>query len=120
MIKSKTCKRRIRRLKCKHIRNKSKSWTILHTNIRGFDSKVDSLKAIIGHVDPNVVTINETMFKNDRKLELEGFQSFTSNRDCKDGGGVATCIKLSESKGTLQTFEGKDDLELIITSLKTP
>ena len=123
VIKSKTCKRRIRRLKCKHIRNKSKSWTILHTNIRGFDSKVDSLKAIIGHVDPNVVTINETMFKNDRKLELEGFQSFTSSRDCKDGGGVATCIKLSESKGTLQTFEGKDDLELIITrhsQFKTP
>ena len=101
----KTCKRRIRRLKCKNFRNKSKTWTILHTNIRGYDSKVDSLEAIIGHVDPNVITINETMFKNNRELKMAGFESFTLNRDCKEGGGVATCVKSGDIDETLMIFE---------------
>ena len=75
---------------------------------------MDSIKAIISHVDSDVITLNETMLKDDRKLVLTGFERFTLNRNGKDGGGVANCVRRKELEETLKTFEGKDDLELII------
>ena len=43
-------------------------WSLIHTNIRGYDSKALSLHAIVDKAD--VVTINETFLKNDRKLNI--------------------------------------------------
>ena len=60
----------------------------MHSNIRGYDSKVSSLNNILGRIKPSVLTINETLLKNQRKVSLPGFLCFSLNRDCMDGGGI--------------------------------
>ena len=117
MVKSKTSKRRIRRLRNKYFKNKNKNnnWTILHNNIRGFDSKVESLRGIIGYVKPSVITLNETMLINDRKLNLDGYKCFEANRNCRSGGGVATCVSEADRCYTLKVGGEKSDLEMVIT-----
>ena len=88
-------------------------WVLLHSNIRGYDSKALSLHAIANNAD--VVTINETYLKNNRTLNMPGFTCFNRNRQGVNGGGIATCVKKKDSMHTLKVFEGKDDDEVVIT-----
>lgn len=48
----------------------SNSWVLYHNNLRGFESKKDSLTAVLNQVKPNVVTINETHLTGNKKPEL--------------------------------------------------
>ena len=48
----------------------------------------------------DVVTINETLLKNNRILKIPGFTCFNKNRQGTNGGGIATCVK---KKDTLNT-----------------
>ena len=52
--------------------------SIMHSNIRGVDSKRLSLKLISDKAD--VLTLNETFLKNNRKLQLPGFNCYNRNR----------------------------------------
>ena len=74
-----------------------------------------SLNDILGKVKPSVVTLNETFLKNKRKLNIKGYSFFNLNRDCEDGGGVATGVLNSDKISVLKVFEGKNDLEIIVT-----
>ena len=87
----------------------------MHTNIRGFNSKADSLKSICKAKDVDVVTINETQLRGKKKIFIPGFKSYCKNRQNHDGGGIATCVKDIHSKDTLRIFEGNDENEIIIT-----
>ena len=55
------------------------SFKILQTNIRGFQSKKLSLQAIVESKDADIVIINETHLKGNKKTSLPGFTSFLSN-----------------------------------------
>ena len=63
----------------------------------------------------DVVTINETLLKNNRTLKIPGFTCFNKNRQGTNGGGIATWVKKKDTINTLKVFEGKDDEEEIIT-----
>ena len=118
MVKgSKSGIRRRRRLrqKCRRSFDFCDKWTILHTNIRGYDSKAVSLHAILNQVKPSVVTINETYLKNNRKLTIPGFTTYNRNRQCVNGGGIATCVQSKDAMHTLKVFEGEKDNEMLIT-----
>ena len=118
MVKrSRTVLRRRRRLKAKEQCGFSKcdSWKILHTNIRGFVSKEFSLHTILQKIQPNIVTINETLLKSNKKLNIPGYSCFNRNRQCINGGGIATCVKSNEALHTLKAFEGTHDNEILIT-----
>ena len=114
MVDTKSRRRRRRRLNLKH-RNKDNEWKIIHTNIRGIDSKLISLGSILSLVKPSVLTINETMLKGNRKLSLQGFHCFPANRACVDGGGVATCVEVKDRQHTLKVHEGVEGQEFLIT-----
>ena len=51
-----------------------------------------SLQAILEAVRPNVVTLNETHYKNNKKINIEGYVAYNKNRQNINGGGVATAI----------------------------
>ena len=78
-------------------------WSLIHTNICGYDSKALSLHAIMDKAD--VVTINEPFLKNDRKLNIPGFTCYNRNRQGVNGGGIATCVKNKDKMHTLKVFE---------------
>ena len=88
-------------------------WSLIHTNIRGYDSKALSLHAIVDNAD--VVTINETFLKNERKLNIPGFTCYNRNRQGVNGGGIATCVKNEDKMNTLKVFEGVNKYEVLIT-----
>ena len=83
--------------------------------MRGFNSKADSLKAICNSMNVDLLTINETQLRGNKKVVIPGFKSYCRNRVNTDGGGIATCVKDVLVKETLQIFEGNDDNEIIIT-----
>ena len=92
---------------------KCDNWCILQTNIRGYSLKAYSLQSVVNNVD--VVTINETHLKNERKLELPGFTCYNMNRKGVNGGGIATCMKDKDAMNTLKVFERLNDDEVLIT-----
>ena len=91
------------------------SFTILHTNIRGFSSKTESLNAIVQLKNPDILTINETKLKGNKKPEVGGYKSFTRNRKSCDGGGIATLVSNSIALHTLKSHEGEGKNEFIVT-----
>ena len=90
-------------------------WKIYHCNLRGFDSKSSSLKSILETVRPNIVTLNETHYKNNKKLNIEGYVTFNRNRQNVNGGGVATSVSQEDSNHTLKVKDGPENDEYIIT-----
>ena len=54
-----------RRLSSKTVLNCDK-WSIMHTKIRGYDSKVLSLQTMVAMAD--ILTINETFLKNKSEI----------------------------------------------------
>ena len=91
--------RRKRRLRLKNGRNLChvNNWNIFHSNLRGFSSKETSVKTIIETLRPNLITFNETLFKNNKKLRLPGYKCYNRNRQDTGGGGIATCIDSKEA-----------------------
>ena len=90
-------------------------WSILHSNIRGWNSKKLSFQSILKGVNPNLVTLNEVAFRKDKKLNVPGFLSYNKNRQKESMGGVATCIKNDEKAFALKIDEGEGKDEFIIT-----
>ena len=85
------------------------TWKIFNSNIRGYDSKAISLKGIINNIKANVVTLNETNLKGNRKLKIDGFTSYTSHRQKAHMGGIATSIDNKDAPNSLKVNEGADD-----------
>ena len=90
-------------------------FTLMHSNIRGFDSKVVSLNSILGVIKPDVLTINETFLKNNRNIKIPGYECFNLNRNDIDGGGVATCVSNKDKSNTLNIFKGDIKTEILVT-----
>ena len=47
--------------------DENKSFSILHNNIRGFNSKRVSFESIINKIKPDVITLNEVGLKGKKK-----------------------------------------------------
>ena len=68
-----------------------KTWSILHTNCRGFTSKKIWIKKIIHQIKPNAITMNEVGLKKNKKVAICGYDCYTRNRKNNENkGGVAT------------------------------
>ena len=98
--------------------NVKSEFKILHTNIRGFASKKESLINVIDKVRPNCITINETGLRGQNKVKIPGYFSFSKNRIEKCMGGVATAVTNETKEMTVKVKEGSDDDEYIITRLE--
>ena len=93
----------------------SDTWTIYHSNIRGYGSKCVSLTNIVSSIQPSVILLNETHFRNQKKMRIQGFNSFTRNRQNKYMGGISTSVTNKDAKDTLKVAEGANDDEFLIT-----
>ena len=87
------------------------------SNIRGYDSKVLSFHNIIANAKPkpNVIVLNETHFKGERKMHIPGYVSYNRNRVNKYMGGIATAIDNKEAAHALKVKEGEHDDEFLTT-----
>ena len=92
----------------------SEKFSIYLTNIQSSKSKMLSLQSIVDSLDVDLCTINETNLKKNDKFSLEGFKSFTRNRQNAHMGGIATCIKNKYSNDTLKVSQGEKE-EYIVT-----
>ena len=117
MVKvSKSARRRKRRRRQKHsYKSVCTDWKLLHSNIRGIQSKVVSFENIIQAVKPSVITVNETKLKGNKRVCLKGYKCYPANRVDKLGGGIATYIEQNENKSALEVFKGDKGLEMLIT-----
>ena len=100
--------------KCSKYVNSKDKLSILHTNCQAVKNKISSLQAIVNSLNVDLVTVNETHLKGNDKLKLEGYTSFTRNRQNAEKGGIATSIVDKHAVNVLKVTEGKDD-EYIIT-----
>ena len=73
---------------------------ILHTNMDGYISKRESLSIIVKKMLPDIISINETALKGNRKVNMSGYIAHCRNRE-NNKGGVATLINESFKSYTL-------------------
>ena len=96
--------------------NNDNKFSIFHQNIRGFNSKKDSLNAIIGTLKPSVLTLNETCLRKKQSPIISNYKPFFRNR--KNGkimGGVATLVRNEDKDSVVQIKEGSENDEYLIT-----
>ena len=61
------------------------------------------------------MTLNETQYHGDKKIQLVGYESYCRNRTNKGGGGIATAVNEAEAVYALKVHEGVGDDEIVIT-----
>ena len=95
-----------------NIDNKCK---LYHLNIRGFNSKKNSLEKIFSTLSPKIVTLNETALRFKQKPTLQNFVAFNRNRSTQIMGGVATLVSENDKDHFVKLSEGENDDEYLIT-----
>ena len=65
---------------------------LMNVNIRGTNSKTDSLKSAIMTYKPEIVCLQETMLDPLRAPKIEGYKWIIKQRQNKQGGGIAIMI----------------------------
>ena len=89
-------------------------FSVMHSNVQSINGRLESLQAIVDSLKVDIVTVNETNLKGNKKFTLEGFKTFNRNRKEGNMGGIATAIREKHSTDTLKVTEGKTE-EYIIT-----
>ena len=87
---------------------------ILHKNIRGLRSKKESLNNVINVVDPNMILLNEHGITKKNKVNIDGYITFSKNRNNKIMGGVSISTKKTEAQHVVKVKEGENDDEFIL------
>ena len=90
-------------------------WNIMLSNIRGFNSKELSLNEIVRKKPVDMLVLNETLMKKNKKPKLQGFKCFPMNRIKSSGGGVASYIRNKDASNALKMTEGTNENEFIVT-----
>ena len=88
---------------------------VIHSNIRGLNSKVLSLQSIMKVKDADIVTVNETQLVGEKKVEIPGYKCHKRNRTGVGGGGIATYVRTDLVQDTLEVFKGVDNDEVLLT-----
>ena len=119
--------RRRRRKRRKRRRKKAEKLSIVLSNCKGFSSKMESIKRdIIENRSPDVLLLNETLLRGERKIKMKNYISFCKNRSTEKakgrkegggGGGVATLVADHLKAGLTKVGEGKEGDEYLITRL---
>ena len=94
-----------------NLRNIDNKCKLYHLNIRGFNSKKNSLEKILNTVSPKIVTLNETALRFKQKPSLQNFVAFNRNRSTQIMGGVATLVSDDDKDSFVKLSEGENDDE---------
>ena len=91
---------------------------ILHSNIRGFISKQESLTEILENVNPDICNLNETNLRGNRKIKLKNYVSFSKNREIKKMGGVSTSFQNYLRQYVVKVSDNAEVDEYLVTRLE--
>ena len=86
----------------------------IQSNCDGYLSKTESITEIINNESPDVMLLNDTALKGNRKINIPNHFSFTKNR-VKAKGGVATVVANYLKPNTVKVSEGQEHDEYIIS-----
>ena len=89
--------------------------SLYHLNVRGLNSKKNSLCEILKTLSPKIVTLNETALRFKAQPKLKNFSSFNRNGKVKTTGGVATLVDDKDKHSFVKVSEGENEDEFIIT-----
>lgn len=69
--------------------------TILQWNMNGFNKKYEEITLLIQDLNPDIICIQETNFKNDNITNLANYDGYNKNRldSARASGGVAIYVK---------------------------
>ena len=109
-------RRKLRRGGRRSSKNQGKL-VVLHSNIRGFNSKKESLFQVLKDVDPDICILNETGLRGRNKVNIPGYLTYTKNRVKKYMGGISTSIKDKLRNFTVNVGQGIEEDEYLITRL---
>jgi hypothetical protein len=92
---------------------------ILFNNIRGFNSKKESLDNILNDRDIDVACLNETNVHGKSKINIKNYFSFTKNNPNKKSmGGIATSVKNDIKQSAVRVNENSEGDEYLIVRLE--
>ena len=92
---------------------------ILHSNVRGFYSKKETLYKIIVENKIDIVMLNETHAAENKPPTLKGFTTYSRARVGKRMGGVAVLIRDELDHGAVKIEEGEGDNEYLAVKLQS-
>ena len=103
--------RRGRKNKCKSVTN----FVLLHSNIRGLRSKVQSLNHVVNNIlSVDCISLNEHGIRGRNSVKIDNFHSFSKNRMNKRMGGVSLSIPNDKINSFMKVKEGDDSDEYMI------
>jgi len=99
------------------IYHKMKPLNILQWNLNGFFKKQNELKLIINNIDPQIICLQETNFKEDYTAPLKEYSGFSKNRTTANraSGGTSIYVK---SNIPAQETQIKSNLETIAITIE--
>ena len=90
-----------------HVTN-SRKLRFLTLNIRGIQSKVETLSAILSKFSIDVCCLSETLCTDDSAVKITNFRTFFRNRISRKGGGVMILIREEIAESAVRVAQGKD------------
>ena len=90
---------------------------MLHSNIRGFLSKQESLADILEQVNPDICNLNETGLRGNRKIKIKKYVSFNKNREVRQMGGVSTSYQNYLRQHVVMVSSNSEGDEFLVTRL---
>ena len=97
---------------------KNRAFSVLLTNMRGFQSKQSSLQRVIKKVKPSMIAINETQLVGRRKVDLNPYLCWTKNRTEGKGGGICTAVAPEYRDSAVGAGEGEGGDEYMVTRVE--
>jgi hypothetical protein len=73
---------------------------------------------VINVVDPNMILLNEHGITKKNKVNIDGYITFSKNRNSKIMGGVSISTKKTEAQHVVKVKEGENDDEFILVRMR--
>ena len=107
-------KRRGKHNNKKNNKNLRDDLTLLHSNIRGLKSKINSLTTNANVLEANFICLNEHHITGNNIVNIKGYKSFSRNRCNKQMGGVSVSVDPKNEPFTVKIKVGEGDDEFLI------
>ena len=91
----------------------------MYANCRGVKGKKTSLKEIVEEIDPDIIVLNETMYRKNEESKLRAYTSYTNNRETRSGGGIEIMVRNSVKNRTVKVSEGSENIEELTVRTET-
>ena len=64
----------------------------MYANCRGIKGKKESFKEVVEKINPDIIILNETMYRHNEETYIKAYKSYTNNREDKGGGGIEILV----------------------------